>query len=67
MEIFLAIAFVALIVTLWAFAMYRFRLRWWTIVLTIVLLAVLFAAFFRAEDEDPDIDVPTTRAAAAGA
>lgn len=65
MEIFLAIAFLALIVALWAFAVYRFRLRWWTIVLTIVLLAILFAAFFRAEDEDPDGDVPTTRFASA--
>ena len=67
MEIFLAIAFLALILALWAFAMYRFHLRWWTIVLTIVLLAVLFAAFFRAEDEDPDGDLPTTRIAIAAA
>jgi Ca2+/Na+ antiporter len=63
MEIFLAVAFLALIIGLWAFVMFRFHLRWWTIILTLVLLAVLFVSFFRAEDEDPEGDLPATRIA----
>jgi drug/metabolite transporter (DMT)-like permease len=54
--LFLALAFLALIVALWAFVMVRFRMRWWTIILTLVVLGVLFFSFFRAEDEDAEGD-----------
>jgi hypothetical protein len=64
-EIFLAIAFVALILGLWAFAMYRFRMGWWTLVAALALLAVLFAVFFRPEDEDSEGQTPESFAAGA--
>jgi hypothetical protein len=60
-EIFFALAFLALIVGGWAFVMFRFQLRWWTILLTLLLLAVLFISFFRAEDEETDGESPESR------
>jgi Ca2+/Na+ antiporter len=65
MEIFLAVAFLALIIGLWAFVMVRFHLGRWTVILVLLLLAVLFAVFFQAEDEDPDDAAPATRATVA--
>ena len=60
MSLFLAFAFLDLIVGVWAFAMIRFQLRWWTIVLTLLLLAVLFATYLRPEDEETDGETPQT-------
>jgi hypothetical protein len=60
-EIFLALAFLALIVGGWAFVMVRFRMRWWTIVLTLALLGVLFALYLRPEDEDTDGETPAAQ------
>jgi membrane protein implicated in regulation of membrane protease activity len=57
-EIFLALSFLALIVGGWAFVMLRFQLRWWTILLTLLLLGTLFALYFRPEDEETDNETP---------
>jgi membrane protein implicated in regulation of membrane protease activity len=61
MAIFLALAFLALIVGLWAFVVLRFQLRWWTVILTVLLLAALFVLFFQAEDEETDGETPQSQ------
>jgi hypothetical protein len=60
-SIFLALAFAALLLGLWAFAMLRLRLGRWTIALALIVIAALLVMFFRPEDEETDGEAPASR------
>ena len=61
---FIIIILLGAVVVLWAVLVYRFRMQWWTVPLTLLVALVLFLVFFRPEDEDPH-DLEQDRAPAA--
>ena len=50
---FIIVILLGAVVALWAALVYRFRMQWWTVPLTLLVALVLFLVFFRPEDEDP--------------
>jgi hypothetical protein len=52
MSVAVPLAIIALIALVWLLLMRRFQLSRWTVIVAIVVLALLLALFFRAEDED---------------